>query len=318
MSEPLVVGFLGTTGATWNHLAGCVHSEVVSKAVLSEPDDEKRAALTKRYGLIQRSHSEPGPLLADSEVSVVVVGGDAQTRAAGAREALLAGKHVILEAPPARTVAELDDLMQLAAERDRLLYCALDHLHMPAHLKLDGLLAKDPLTAVDLATATSTVPGEPSADDLLEAAYQSLVVLQHFLGPATEVRGTVLQERALGSLVTLGEGTPAHISIVSGEEGGLGWGERRIFGKDGIIWLRDNPEDEMPLIISGGGDILPVKVKTPPDVYLYAALHSMEHLLEQVYGEEADPDRLTEARATLATWQALKQSAADGGVVAVK
>lgn len=317
MSAQLVVGFMGTTAATWNHLAGCVHSEVVTGAVLSDPDDEKRAALTKRYGLIQRSHSQPEPLLADSEVSVVVLGGMVQTRAAGAREALLAGKHVILEAPPAQTAAELDELSQLAAERDRLLYCALDHLHMPAHLKLDELRARAPLSAAVLASATQALPGTPSAEDLLEAAYQSLVILQHFIEPAKEVRGATLQERALGALVMLGDGVAAQISIVGGEPEGRGWGERRIFAEDGVIWLRDNPEDEMPLIISQGGDIFPVKVKAPPDVYLYAALHSMEHLLEQVYRKQADPERLTEARTALATWEALQQSAAEGGVVAL-
>ena len=45
-----------------------------------------------------------------------------QSRHPYAREALLAGKHVLMEKPPTASVAELDDLVALAARKRRVLF----------------------------------------------------------------------------------------------------------------------------------------------------------------------------------------------------
>jgi predicted dehydrogenase len=55
---------------------------------------------------------------ADSEITGVIIATPAGTHFKLAREALLAGKHVFVEKPLATSVAEVDELGRLAAERD--------------------------------------------------------------------------------------------------------------------------------------------------------------------------------------------------------
>lgn len=56
------------------------------------------------------------------ELDAVAVCTPPQVRHAIAREALAAGKHVLLEKPPAATISELDDLAALAEECGRVLF----------------------------------------------------------------------------------------------------------------------------------------------------------------------------------------------------
>ena len=65
------------------------------------------------------SHTE---LLALDEIDAVAVCTPPQVRHRIAREALLAGKHVMLEKPPTATLAELADLEQLARRTGRVLF----------------------------------------------------------------------------------------------------------------------------------------------------------------------------------------------------
>lgn len=66
-----------------------------------------------------RSHEE---LLALPEVDAVAVCTPPRVRHAIARDALLAGKHVLLEKPPAATLSELEDLARLAEREGRVLF----------------------------------------------------------------------------------------------------------------------------------------------------------------------------------------------------
>ena len=67
-------------------------------------------------------------MLADPELDAVVIATPVPTHYALAKQALEAGKHVLVEKPPAMKGAEMDELVALAAERDLVL--------MPGHLLL--------------------------------------------------------------------------------------------------------------------------------------------------------------------------------------
>ena len=67
-------------------------------------------------------------LLEDPSVQAVVVATSVPTHHRLAKQALLAGKHVFVEKPPATKAVEMDELVALAAERDLTL--------MPGHLLL--------------------------------------------------------------------------------------------------------------------------------------------------------------------------------------
>ncbi|MGH2998922.1 MAG: Gfo/Idh/MocA family protein, partial [Gaiellaceae bacterium] len=96
-------------------------------SALCDLDPELRERYASRYPNA-RMYSDFGELLADDEVSGVVIATPVPTHYALARSALAAGRHVLVEKPPAMRGVEIDELVALAAEKDLVL--------MPGHLLL--------------------------------------------------------------------------------------------------------------------------------------------------------------------------------------
>ncbi len=94
---------------------------------LCDLDDEPRAAFAARYPRA-RATADFAELLADPELDAVVIATPVPTHYALAKQALEAGKHVLVEKPPAMKGPEMDELVTLAAERELVL--------MPGHLLL--------------------------------------------------------------------------------------------------------------------------------------------------------------------------------------
>ena len=94
---------------------------------LCDLDDERRATVAARYPKAKAT-ADYTEMLADDSLDAVVVATPVPTHYALAKQALEAGKHVFVEKPPAMRAAEMDELVQLAADRDRVL--------MPGHLLL--------------------------------------------------------------------------------------------------------------------------------------------------------------------------------------
>ena len=94
---------------------------------LCDVDEERRAQAAHSYPSAQMS-STFDDVLADESVEAVVVATPVPTHYELARRTLKAGKHVFVEKPPAMRGAEMEELCDLAEERDRVL--------MPGHLLL--------------------------------------------------------------------------------------------------------------------------------------------------------------------------------------
>jgi predicted dehydrogenase len=94
---------------------------------LCDVDDECRAQAAQSYPSAQVTSSFDD-VLADDSVEAVVVATPVPTHYELARRALEAGKHVFVEKPPAMRGAEIEELCELAEERDLIL--------MPGHLLL--------------------------------------------------------------------------------------------------------------------------------------------------------------------------------------
>lgn len=113
----LSVGLLGFG------LAGSVFH---APLILSEPRLTLKAVASSRVDDIRRS--APGAeattveaVIGDSDIDLVVIATPNTSHAPLAREALLAGKHVVIDKPMATTAAEADDLIDLAKRQGRLL-----------------------------------------------------------------------------------------------------------------------------------------------------------------------------------------------------
>jgi predicted dehydrogenase len=79
-------------------------------------------------------------VLADDSVDAVVVATPVPTHYALAKRVLEAGKHVMVEKPPAMRASEMDELVALAADRDRVLMPGHLLLYHPGVLKLKELI----------------------------------------------------------------------------------------------------------------------------------------------------------------------------------
>jgi len=102
-------------------------SELGALSWLCDLDEGLRETFAGRYpgARVTGSFEE---LLAADDVQGVVIATPVPTHYALAKQALEAGKHVLVEKPPAMRAAEIDELIDIAAERDLVL--------MPGHLLL--------------------------------------------------------------------------------------------------------------------------------------------------------------------------------------
>ena len=101
--------------------------DIAELAWLCDLDPGKRDRFAARHPRA-RATGDFDEVLADPNLDAVVIATPVPTHYELARRALEAGKHVLVEKPPAMHGAEMEELVALAAERDLVL--------MPGHLLL--------------------------------------------------------------------------------------------------------------------------------------------------------------------------------------
>ena len=106
---------------------------------LCDLDEDLRTRLGSRYPQAQVT-SEYRDLLEDDSLDALVIATPVPTHYELTKQALEAGKHVFVEKPPAMHAAEMDELVALAAERDRVLMPGHLLLYHPGVLKLKELV----------------------------------------------------------------------------------------------------------------------------------------------------------------------------------
>ena len=113
--------------------------ELADLVWLCDLAETNRAAFASRYpgARITWDFDE---LLADPELDAVVVATPVPTHFDLTRRALSAGKHVLVEKPPAMRAAEMDELVALAEERELALMPGHLLLYHPGVLKLKQLI----------------------------------------------------------------------------------------------------------------------------------------------------------------------------------
>ena len=111
---------------------------------LCDLDDTHLRPLAERYPHARATNTLED-MLADDALDAVVIATPVPTHYALAKQALEAGKHVFVEKPPAMRAVEMDELVQIAADRDRVLMPGHLLLYHPAVLKLKELVASGEL-----------------------------------------------------------------------------------------------------------------------------------------------------------------------------
>jgi predicted dehydrogenase len=119
-------------------------NDVANLTWLCDLDEEHLNPIAVRYPNA-RATTNFGELLADDALDAVVIATPVPTHYALAKQALEAGKHVFVEKPPAMRAAEMDELVALAVERDRVLMPGHLLLYHPGVLKVKELIDKGEL-----------------------------------------------------------------------------------------------------------------------------------------------------------------------------
>ncbi|HEV8251451.1 MAG TPA: Gfo/Idh/MocA family oxidoreductase, partial [Gaiellaceae bacterium] len=114
---------------------------------LCDLDRSLREAMSGRYPHV-RTTGDFDELLMDADLDAVVIATPVPTHHDLAKRALLAGKHVLVEKPPAMRAREMEELCALAAERDLVLMPAHLLLYHPAVAKLKELVVAGELGEV--------------------------------------------------------------------------------------------------------------------------------------------------------------------------
>jgi predicted dehydrogenase len=106
---------------------------------LCDLDKEHLRPLAARYP-DARATTSFDDLLADDDLDAVVIATPVPTHYGLAKKALEAGKHVFVEKPPAMRAVEMDELVALAVEKDRVLMPGHLLLYHPGVLKVKELI----------------------------------------------------------------------------------------------------------------------------------------------------------------------------------
>jgi predicted dehydrogenase len=119
---------------------------------VAEPDEERRSRFLERFGGV--GYADHREMLASPEVDAIVVCLPHWLHGAVGREALEAGKHVLLEKPMAMTVAECDAMIDAARRGNRKLMVGHMHHFSPVNVAAKALLDSGELGTVVMATDT--------------------------------------------------------------------------------------------------------------------------------------------------------------------
>lgn len=108
-----IIGIIGCGYWGPNLLRNFVESEVAEVRWICDADTTRLAAISRRYSGA-RTTNDYHDLLADPALNAVVVATPVGTHYPIAREALLAGKHVLVEKPLTAAVCQAEELIDLA------------------------------------------------------------------------------------------------------------------------------------------------------------------------------------------------------------
>jgi predicted dehydrogenase len=140
--RPPRVGLVGY-GYWGPNLARNLHVRLgVDWVACADADPGRRSEVARRYPWV-RAVGTVAELLDDPEVEALVVATPARTHAPIVRQALAAGRHVLVEKPLALSTVDAVELAELAAAADRVLMVGHTFEYNPAVLKMRELVASE-------------------------------------------------------------------------------------------------------------------------------------------------------------------------------
>lgn len=220
MSSTLRWGILGTGGIAHLQTQDLVDNGFTVTAVGSR-SQASADAFAAEFG-ITRAHASYEALVADPDVDVVYVSTPHPFHAPGAKLALEAGKHVLLEKPFTVNAAEARDVVALAADRGLVVLEAMWTRFLPQservrQLLTDGAIGEPRTLIADHNQVLSTDP-ESRINSLALAGGALLDLGIYPVSFAHELFGVPTQIAAIAELSATG--VDRQTSIILGFDGG--------------------------------------------------------------------------------------------------
>jgi predicted dehydrogenase len=125
-------------------LRNFAENEAAQVAWICDTDEARLAAMGRRYPAA-RTTSDYQKLISDPDLDAIAVVTPVATHYQIAKEALLAGKHVLVEKPLTATVREAEELIELAEKNRRTLMVDHTFVYTGAVRKMKEILASDGL-----------------------------------------------------------------------------------------------------------------------------------------------------------------------------
>jgi len=330
------IGLIGAGGITTPHLNAFVRHPKVTEVAVADPSSEALQRVAAQFGIIKKTYADHRALLEDEDIQIVDICTPHYLHAPQAIEAMQAGKHVILEKPMAVTAQQCDEMIRVSEQTGRRLLCALCMRKFPAHIKAKELMDAGEIGKVFMGTVNiiGNEFGRMNDPDnwkgdwekagggaMFDTGYHAVYVLQHMFGPARAVTATAKR------LVVEPENKADDTSVVALEMDdnvlcsvvvtysatGDRWSEeRRFVGPEGSILVRDDPEDEMPLIVFHGAEFQPIRVRNPMGVGRWAIRELVTEFIDCILSGDEHGVSIQEARSAVATVTAIYKSAREG------
>jgi predicted dehydrogenase len=218
--EPLNVAVVGYGYWGPNLVRNVTASSAMQLAALCERDSGRADAFRARMPGIT-IESDFDQLLLDPSVDAVVVATPPSTHYALCKRALLAGKHVLVEKPLAKTSAHARELIELARQRGLVIMPGHTFLYSPAVNKVRELIDNDAVGEVYFVTSARMNLGKYQADGVVcDLAPHDLSILLHWLDrPIVQVSASarnIFQEHVAETAfitLTFEGGTRANIQV---------------------------------------------------------------------------------------------------------
>jgi len=133
------VGVIGAGAWGLNHVRALVAEPGCTLALIADPDPSVVHRAHELASHVQ-TVTDPDQLLADPSIDAVIIASPASTHASLARNALLAGKHVLVEKPLAMQLSQALELLELSRQHARVAMVGHLMVFHPAVVKLRELL----------------------------------------------------------------------------------------------------------------------------------------------------------------------------------
>jgi predicted dehydrogenase len=124
------VGVIGAGSIAQSHLSAYAQNPDVELVAVADMNLERARQVAEQHGAT-RAYADPHELLADPEIDGVSICTWNDSHAAWAIAAVEAGKHVLVEKPIARTLAEAEELQRVVEAHDRVVQVGFVRRHSP-------------------------------------------------------------------------------------------------------------------------------------------------------------------------------------------